>query len=275
MRAKHVFRLAATLVSTLLFTGGPHGSAHGQEKSAGASDAKKLQDRKVRPKRPAQYVPNGGTPPGRREDGGVRSEDEGVVPTKLLVVAEPGKSGWTTQARPVLFWFVSDPTDRPVNVTINSLKDKNTLLDVTLKGPEKAGVQRLDLSTLPEAKQLALEPGVKYEWVVRIAASDDPDANDAVATCNVMRLDAEKIPEAVSKAEDAAERANACAKNGIWFDYYAALDEVIRDAPDDVAWQDARDAALRKAGLGIVADAFKHHDPSAGRNPRAQSPRAP
>ena len=251
-RRKVTLLVAAASLAVASFAAGravaqPAGGA--QKPDAAKQDARKAEASKPPP--PRKFRPPPGAPPATRTKGAVRSKDDkNAPPGEVVVLAPDGVMGYTTRERPVLFWSLSRPTDQPVQITINDLKTGESVVDVTLEGGQRAGVHRFDTSKLEKAKDFKLEPGVQYEWVVLVPRPEGVNARSARSICRLMRMDPAKVP-AVSESSGPAERARAYADAGVWFDYLTALDDAIATDPQNVAWREARDAALAAEKLPV------------------------
>jgi hypothetical protein len=215
----------------------------------------------------AEFVPRTGAPPARRTGGA--SRHDGDAGPRVSVLAPANAVGLTGRERPVIYWYLSEPTDAPVEIGINR-KDKSAVLELTLEGKREAGFHALDLGKLEsDGKPVALEPGVVYDVAIVVAADADNPSKNPSATARVMRVDPAELSEAARKpatAGDPAELASAYAKEGLWLDYVDALNRAVKAKPRDRALLDRRAKALAKEGLVLKPDGALTEAPDRGGN---------
>jgi hypothetical protein len=173
------------------------------------------------------FVPPPGSLPAQRTGGASRSEG-----TLSVFILAPDKTiGMTSREQPVVYWYLSEDTDRPIEISINDQASKDTVAEVTLKGATKAGVHKLDLSKhLTDGKPTKLEPGKTYEVVVAVTMSETNASKDPTATCRIQRTGG---ADASAGEKDPAKRVAAYGKAGVWFDYLDALNAAIEAKPND------------------------------------------
>ena len=196
------------------------------------------------------FTPRSGTPPAQRTGGASRTDSKAP---SIILLAPRDAAGLTTREHPVVYWYLSAATDAAVEIGINDPTQlENPVLETSLKGPHKAGLHKLDLSKLaqdaPPDKPIKLEPGVKYELVVTVLASDQSGSENPSSTCVILRLPPKDVPAPAAEA-DAAKRAAFYAKQGIWFDYLDAMNAAIEASPKDEALTTKRATALAAQGL--------------------------
>lgn len=202
-----------------------------------------------------EFTPRTGTPSGNRIGGASRGPDTGEAVTVTLLA--PAKTvGLTMREQPVIHWYLSGDTSKPIEVVITDPTSlENPVLETTLKGEKKAGVHRLDLSKVKQdGKPVKLRPGVKYELVVEVAADEAQASQNANAACKIMRIDPKDAPAGVAKEKDPAKRAAAYGKAGLWFDYLDAINAAIEADKDNAALVQRRAKALAAERLVWEAD---------------------
>ena len=184
------------------------------------------------------FVPPAGSLPAQRTGGASRSEGK----LSLLILAPDKTIGMTSREQPVIYWYLSGDTDKPVEISVNDQASKETVADVTLNGPTKAGVHKLDLSKPgTDGKPVKLAAGKTYEVVVAVAVSETNASKDPTATCRIQRTGGKDL---AAGEKDAAKRIAAYGKGGVWFDYLDALNSAIAAKPDDEALLQKRAKAL-------------------------------
>jgi len=173
--------------------------------------------------------------PNRRAGAGTRSANQKLVNLDVLA---PEHTGLGTEPQPTLYWSISEPTAKGVNFLLIALHDPiNPLLETRLSATQ-SGIQSINLTE----HDIALEPGIIYEWSVSLSGSA---SNYASGTIKYIAPPA-KLQESL---EDATERdvPNIYASNGIW---YNAIDD---SKPTDTSLREDRITLLQQVDLKRVA----------------------
>jgi hypothetical protein len=101
-----------------------------------------------------------------------------------VAVLAPEHTGWTTQAQPSLYWYVSRPAVTRVELTVIDERTLQPLLEVSLPVPEKAGIQRLALAE----QGITLKPEVEYQWSVALVPDPEERSKDIIASDTIKRV---------------------------------------------------------------------------------------
>jgi hypothetical protein len=185
--------------------------------------------------------------PAARIGGGTRGI--GDVTVELVALA-PDHTGLTTREQPTLYWYVSRPVKSRLEVTVINDAAIDPELDQELQGPQKGGIQRLDLAST----NVKLKPGVEYRWFVSAIADPDQRSNDVVASGTIERI----VPDAALRQSiagaDDDTLARVYAEQGIWYDSIDTLSRMIEKDPDNAQLRAQRAALLKQVGLGDAAD---------------------
>jgi hypothetical protein len=173
-------------------------------------------------------------------------------PPRIYVLAPADFIGTTTREQPTLYWYISEPTGRSIEISLTPVDDPQSrgrtladpVLSSTLKGIENAGVQKLDLSRENGPK---LKKGVRYKWVVELVTSETDGARNPFAECMLTRVEE---PASVRGGDIAGlQAAAAYAKAGVWYDALANLSDAIADNPQSKPLREARKKLLRSHKL--------------------------
>lgn len=175
-------------------------------------------------------------------------------PPRVYVLAPETGAGTTTREQPTLYWYISEPTQRKVKLSLTPLSGTSRfpkpLVVVELNGVEKPGIQALDLSAAkgPDGAPVKLEKGGRYRWAVVASISETERAKNPYAGCTLARVDA---PPALADAASAGglQAAAAYAEAGVWYDALAALSRAIEAEPDDKSLREARRELLASQKL--------------------------
>lgn len=171
--------------------------------------------------------------PATRVGGGTRSVGSRSFTVSVLA---PNETGFTTRDTPTIYWYVSEPVNSPVEVTLTStepLKDATPpALEITLQPPIGKGVHALRLAD----HGVVLKPGVEYQWFVAVVGNPAQRSSDIIAGGAIKRL---------------AETNHA--KDGLWYDTIDQLSQRISASPADPRLRQQRAALLDQVGLREAA----------------------
>lgn len=170
--------------------------------------------------------------PGDRVGAGTR---DGASLVRRVVLLAPKGGGLTTSATPKLYWWLSKAFEGTIEIKVEPVDDKKTVLEVRRPISAAAGLQSLDLETLG----LALDEERIYVW--KLVLKTEEEVGWASGLSFVERV----APPDGADAEDPVARAKVLAAAGIWYDALAAVAE-------DPALEDQRANLLTSAGLTFV-----------------------
>ena len=159
-----------------------------------------------------------------------------------LAVLAPDHVGLTTRAQPTLYWFVSEPVDDPVELTVVDPQSLETLLELRLPAPVEPGVHALHLAR----HGVELAPDVIYQWFVAVVPDETQRSADVVAAGEIRRV---APPPELPAGADPAREAERYAAAGIWYEALDGVSRRIAARPGDAGPRDARAALLAQVGL--------------------------
>jgi hypothetical protein len=196
------------------------------------------QDRETAKSEADTYKPPLRGAPLTRVGGGTR----GVGNVLAVNVLAPSDTGYTTQEKPTIYWFASQPIDKPVELTITStasLQEAATpVLEITLQPPIAKGIHAFRLAD----HGVALKPGVEYQWFVAVVRNPAQRSNDVLAGGTIKRVTDSPVQSQIKQASPAQWPA-LYAEAGIWYD---AIDQLSRQISAD---QGNRQLRARRAAL--------------------------
>lgn len=175
--------------------------------------------------------------PGLRIDG----ESPDTQYPSVFVLA-PNHVGHTSQEHPVLYWYLSQSAQHPMDVMIAEEGNLEVLLDIRLLPPLQAGIHELRLKDYG----ITLLPEVTYRWTVRIMnpqGSEKPTASGAIQRINVP---AGSSTSPVYSPEGYAQK-------GQWYDALTALQTLIQGNPRNSDLLAQRASLLEQVGLTKAA----------------------
>jgi hypothetical protein len=199
---------------------------------------------KIPPSLPAKPLPifqprNLGTPK-VRVSGGVRGDNQSEV---ALTVLAPEQAGFTTKNQPVLYWQISKPVQKPIEITVT---DKvSVLLKLTLNGITKAGIQAVKLADY----NTRLLPETSYKWSVAIVNNPKQRSADIFTSAGIRLIpESRELKNRLSFADD-KERILIYAQEGIWYDALAAIQILADKMPNNSLPVAMRASLLEQVGL--------------------------
>jgi len=180
--------------------------------------------------------------PMTRLGGATRSATGSIPRTEALV---PEVAGQTLQPQPVLYWYLAGKTDDRIDFALIGVDPINPILEVTLDGPFEPGIQRIRLADLG----VTLQPGLDYQWFVRIVPNPEQRLYDRVVGGGIQRVEPSAALEAKLAATPPADAHYALAEAGIWYDALDALSRQIDAAPENENLRAQRAALFEQVGL--------------------------
>src|SRR5687768_11078951 len=183
-----------------------------------------------------------------RVGGGTRSFGNAAA----VNVLAPSDTGYTLQERPTIYWFASQPIDKPVELTVTStesLQDAaKPLLEITLQPPITKGIHAFRLAD----HGVALKPGVEYQWFVAVVHNAAQRSNDVLAGGTIKRVTDNPV-QAQLKQASPAQLPALYAGAGIWYDAIDQLSRQISANQSDRQLRERRAALLEQVGLREAA----------------------
>jgi len=223
-------------------------AVYAAEQDQAKADEAKTDDAKAEPAKPAampMFKPTNLGAPMTRLGGATRSAAGSVPRTEALV---PEVAGQTLQAQPVLYWYLAGKTDDRIDFALIGVDPINPLLEITLPGPFEPGIQRIRLAD----HGVTLQPGLDYQWFVRVIPNPDQRLYDRVVGGGIERVEPSAELDAKLSAAPPADAHYLLAEAGIWYDALDSLSAQIEAAPDNENLRAQRAALLDQVGLENV-----------------------
>ena len=193
------------------------------------------------------YRPPARGAPASRVGGGSRGSAE--ITGELAVLA-PDHTGLTTRSQPTLYWYLSEPANARLDVTVTNDKQIDPLLEQIIGIPKSAGIQSLDLAKVGAT----LKPGVEYRWFVSLTPDEQQRSNDVVASGTIEYVKPDAALENTVASADDLTQARIYAEDGIWYDAIDSLSRAIQQNPGNASLHAQRAAMLEQVGLKSAAD---------------------
>jgi uncharacterized protein DUF928 len=246
--------VATVLASTLVigFLLGISVNGFSQDSKTNQPADQNLKDQSKKPESPASvpvpvYTPPKRGAPGGRVGGGTRGIQREVF---VLSVLAPDHSGFTTSEQPSLFWFISNSTSLPIELTVMDPQGVQPILETRLPAPVTAGVHRIRLSDY----NVRLAPGAAYRWFVAVVPDADRRSKDIMAGGAIERVEMPEGLKAKVAQAGKSDLPSIYAEAGLWYDTVTAISELIEAAPQDQALRKQRSALLSQVGLTGITE---------------------
>src|SRR5438128_1173141 len=192
------------------------------------------------------YIPPKRGAPGGREGAGTRGLK--TLPT-LAVLTPKDHTGLTVQEQPVLYWYLSQETQHPVDIILTDRQSVKPLLETRLPPPLPPGIQRVRLADY----NIRLTPGVAYKWSVSLITDSTQHSRDIVTAGTIERIDPPDALRSQLIHADKRTSARLYATDGLWYDTIATLSELIDAVPQDTQLRQQRATLLDQEGLTEAA----------------------
>jgi Domain of Unknown Function (DUF928) len=182
--------------------------------------------------------------------GSSRGEDCNSGKDFMLSVLAPDHTGLTVHEQPSLYWYLSESTTCPIELTIRDDQAIQPLLERRLSRPVQPGVQRIQLSDY----NVRLSLDVPYRWYVTVVVDPDRRSKDINAGGFIERI---ALPEALRAQLVRGGQAQApffYAQAGLWYDALASISELVDAAPNDRMPRQQRASLLAQVGLPEIAE---------------------
>ena len=237
-------KIAAVISLAALALGTPVPPAGGQEKKSTLEAEPK--GSQTQPAAVAAAVPVYKPPlrgaPGGRVGGGTRGVAREVF---VLSALAPNHTGLTVSDQPSLYWFISNATPFPVELTVIDPRGDKPLLETRISPPSQPGVQRIRFADYG----IRLAPGVAYRWFVAVVADPARRSRDILAGGTIERVEPQEELKGKLARATKTEHPFLYAEAGLWYDALIAISELIETAPQDPAFRKQRAALMVQVGL--------------------------
>lgn len=191
------------------------------------------------------YKPPKDSKPGGRVTSTTRGKQDDA-PTVLALA--PDHVGLSKQVQPVLYWYLSKPTNYRIEFTLVDSRAIAPVIETVLPPPHEAGIHAIRLTDFG----IRLEPGMTYRWFVSVIRDPNASSRDIVAGGvleHVTMVEALYLTEAVY-----GDEVHRYAEAGLWYDAIGTISELIRKNPASRGFKLQRASLLEQVGLQPVAD---------------------
>jgi len=200
---------------------------------------------------PLYKAPLRGAPAGRLS-GGTRGAD-GKMP--IFAFLAPRHTGLTFSEQPTLYWFSSEATKCPVDLTILMGKEMKTILQIRIAYEIRAGFHPIHLADYG----IRLQTGEVYQCFISMVTDPKHPSRDIISVGSIERIAYPKNFQKKLKETDIKRVPLVYAEEGIWYDAMNALCSRIIAAPHDSLLYKQRISLLRQGDLTETADYETEH----------------
>jgi hypothetical protein len=198
---------------------------------------------------PVFVPPNRGAPP-MRLGGATRSARQPAQQLPRMEALVPEEPGWTLEAQPVLYWYLAETTDVPLEFGVQRVDPQQQVVRKRLPAPKQAGIQRIDLADYG----VTLEPGPIYFWFVKLVPDPQDPEQDKIVGGGIRRVTPDDALVA-ELSDPATSRPHVLASAGLWYDAVEAYSKAIEARPDDAGLRAQRAKLLEQVDIEIDATA--------------------
>ena len=193
-----------------------------------------------------QYQAPDPNAPSRRVGGHARGAGD---PRPTIAILAPIRTGRTVDEQPTLYWYLSDRTSHPIEVSLIDGESVEPLLEFRIEAPVEAGIHALRLADYG----IRLKRGQVYEWFVAFISNPDKRSKDVVSGGAIERVSrSERLNTQLAvTARDNWPRIYA--EEGLWYDALATLSRAIKRAPESAELHAWRAALMEQVDLSAVA----------------------
>lgn len=241
----------------LLGVGGGIHSANGEAQVSGPSGSTK--SRLVVQKQPGHKVkrtssfrlpvykpPRGIGAPGGRIGGGSRGQE-----ALAIFALVPDHLGLTINDQPTLYWYLSEPVQYPLVLTVNDETQVKPIVETILTRTPRAGIQSTPLKNF----SVRLELDREYQWFVSLAIDSENPSKNIIAGGRIQRvLPPEELLHQLRNAEPDQVTA-IYSEAGLWYDALGSISDLIDSRPNYADYRLGRKTLLEQVDLMEVSKA--------------------
>ena len=195
---------------------------------------------------PVYKPPKGMGSPGGRIGGGSRGQK-----ALAIFALVPNHLGLTIKEQPTLYWYLSQPVQYPLVLTVNDETQIKPVVETVITNSPRAGIHSMPLKNFNV--RLALDR--EYQWFVSLAIDQENPSKNIIAGGRIQRvLPPEQLLQQLRNAEP--EHVTAIySEAGLWYDALASISDLIESQPDHTDYHLGRKTLLEQIDLMEVAKA--------------------
>ncbi len=221
------------------------------EKEKASSVLLVAKSRQVNPPTAPQYRPPRRGAPGGRIGGATRGPMQEIP---VMYALAPDHLGLTAEAQPTLYWYISKPSEYPLELTIMDENGVNPEIEMPIPSPNHGGIHDITFSAI----SFKLEKGKSYQWFVSLIIDADRRSKDVIAGGRIEWVD---IPSEVTSSPPqtrAEDLTKLYASAGLWYDAVRSISHAIDSNPQNTSLKLIRSSLLEQVGLNELSKLDRH-----------------
>ena len=196
---------------------------------------------------PVYKPPLRGAPSGRIGGGSRGGSDRESFSLHVLA---PDHVGYSKSNQPCLYWYISNSTKYPLELTVTERKAVKPLMEKTLTVADGGGIQSACMSDY----DVTLKEDVPYKWFVTLVVDPERRSKDIMAGGILAVTGQFNDMQGAGDNQDQKELLQLYAQNGLWYDAIDLVSKMISASPGDPELHQWRKSLLEQAGLLEVAE---------------------
>lgn len=152
----------------------------------------------------------------------------------LLSVLTPTHTGLTTQAQPVMYWYVSKPISKSfkfIEFVLNSEQAIAPVLRTHVPSVTKSGIQKLQLSDY----DINLQADVEYTWSIALVPNPESRSHDFVTSGKIKYVKPKEELQKRLKESPTNQHSYIFSEAGFWYDAIASVILQTEEYPKDTS----------------------------------------
>ncbi|ODS24429.1 hypothetical protein AB835_03785 [Candidatus Endobugula sertula] len=173
-----------------------------------------------------------------------QSSASALLSSRLVTLA-PQHTGMTSNRQPRLYWYVSGASSYPIHFNLNQQGLVEPIAQAILPPPEGEGIYTIVLADYG----IYLQPDIEYEWFLTMILDEAERSSDFIAgaTLQYYQLDDKQLARQTQLPPQ--QRPYYYAEQGLWYDAFDSLSQLIKQQPQSTALKKLRSDLLKQVGL--------------------------
>lgn len=174
----------------------------------------------------------------------------------LLSVLTPTHIGLTTQAQPVMYWYVSKPISKPfqnIEFVLNSEQSIAPVLRTNLPSVTKSGIQKIQLSDY----DVSLKADVEYNWSIALIPNPESRSHDFVTSGKIKYIKPKEELQRRVRNSSIDQRPYIFSESGFWYDAIASIIHQTEEYPRVTLYRNNLISLMDQAELKDITVSMK------------------
>ncbi len=174
----------------------------------------------------------------------------------FLSVLTPTHTGLTTQAQPVMYWYVSKPISKPfqfIEFVLNSEQAIVPILRIRLPSVTDSGIQKIKLSDY----DINLQANIEYTWSIALVPDPESRSHDFVTSSKIKYIKPKSELQESIKESSSDQHPYIFSQYGIWYDAIASSIHQMEEYPKDALYRNNLISLMDQAELQQITMIMK------------------